>query len=300
MKVPFFDVRYNLGDEDKKAILERWSALLDHGSFVNGPEIAELESALASFLGIEHVVACSNGSDALVLALRACDIGPGDEVILPAFTFFATAGAVARIGAVPVFADVAPVTYLMTPETAAARASAKTKAILPVHLYGCPLDVSAVRAAVESVVGHSVMVVEDSAQAVGAVHETGTVGALGDASAFSCYPTKNLGATGDAGFVTTLDAERADRMRALRQHGGGRAYFHDEVGFNFRQSGLQAAALLHHLPRLTEHNTARRCGAEHYYQLASDLGLGESIQMPQSHPGHVFHQFVIRTPQRDA
>ncbi len=300
MAVPFFDIQYLLDERRRGELLRRWQEILVHGRFVNGPEIGELEASLSEFLGVEHVVACSNGSDALVLALRAAGVGPGDEVVVPSFTFFATAGAVSRIGAIPVFADVDLDTFLLSPEALAAKTSAATKAVLPVHLYGRPAGCAELRAVAEEAAGHPVQVIEDAAQAVGAVHPDGPCGALGDTAAFSCFPTKNLPAAGDAGFVTTRDGERAAHLRRLREHGGGRQYYHDEVGYNFRHDSLQAAALLVFLPDLLQWNAAREEGAQHYDQLLAEAALGEQVRPPELVPGHVYHQYVLRCQGRDA
>ncbi len=299
MPVPFFDIRYNLGPEEAERLLQRWKAILDHGRFIQGPEVAELEDKLARFLGVAHVLSCSNGSDALVLALRAAGVEPGDEVIVPAFSFFATAGAVARLGAVPVFADIDPLSYCLDPASAASQAGPRTKAVLPVHLYGQPAPIEALRAAVDAAAGRPIAVVEDAAQAVGAASAEGPCGGLGATAAFSCFPTKNLGACGDAGFVSTNDPALADRMRRLREHGGGVQYYHDEVGYNFRQDSLQAAALIERLEHLLEYNAARRETAAHYDQLIEEAGLRETLAAPALSPGHVFHQYVVRAPQRE-
>jgi dTDP-4-amino-4,6-dideoxygalactose transaminase len=300
MPVPFFDIHYNLGPAVQAEILQRWQQILAHGRFVNGPEIEQLESALAEFLGVPHVVACSNGSDALVLALRGAGVKAGDEVIVPSFTFFASAGSIARIGAIPVFADLDPTTFNLCPKSAAALVTDRTRAIMPVHLYGRPVNVVALQKAVQAAARREIPIVEDAAQAVGAVHADGPCGGLGATAGFSCFPTKNLPATGDAGFATTLCGERAERMRALRQHGGGRQYYHDEVGYNFRLSGLQAAAVMVHLPHLLEWNAARRVGAEHYTELLAQAKLSDQVTPPASAPGHVYHQYVVRCSQRDA
>lgn len=298
MAVPFFDIHYNLSPDEREAVLRRWREVLEHGRFIHGPEIPELEEKLAAFLGVGHVVGCSNGSDALVLALRAAGVGAGDEVIVPAFTFFATGGAVARLGAVPVFADVDPDTLLLTPEAAAAQAGPRTRAVVPVHLYGRPAPIGPLRAAVETAAGRGVAVVEDAAQAVGAASPEGPVGGLGDTAAWSCFPTKNLGALGDAGFTTTESAERAERMRSLRDH-GGQGYHHHEVGANFRLDTLQAAVLLERLPHLLEWNAARVESAGRYRELFERHGLLGKVRLPEIVPGHVFHQYVIQTPGRD-
>ncbi|MBC8405746.1 MAG: DegT/DnrJ/EryC1/StrS family aminotransferase [Planctomycetes bacterium] len=299
MAVPFFDVQYNLEPEVKDELLARWKQVLDHGYFVNGPEILELEQDLAQFLGVPHVVACSNGSDALVLALKAAGVKPGDEVIVPSFTFFASAGSVARLGATPIFADVHPATLLICPRSAASLVTERTKAVMPVHLYGRPVDVGVLKSTLKAAAGREITVVEDAAQAIGAVHADGPCGGLGLTAGFSCFPTKNLAAAGDAGFATSRDEKTAERMRRLRQHGGGRQYYHDEVGFNFRLSALQAAALIQHLPRLVEWNAARYTGAQHYAELFGGASLGDKLTAPEVIPGHVFHQYVIRTPRRD-
>jgi dTDP-4-amino-4,6-dideoxygalactose transaminase len=302
MAVPFFDIHYNLDEDTRRALLARWERILEHGGFVNGPEVRELESALAAFLGVPHVVCCSNGSDALVLALRAADIGPGDEVLVPAFTFFASAGAVARVGATPVFCDIDPRTFLLDFEDAAARVTERTKAALMVHLYGRAGDAVALGERLSAVAGRPVAVVEDAAQAIGTAHPAGPVGGMGVASGWSCFPTKNLGATGDAGFATATDPEVAARMARLREHGGGRQYHHDEVGYNFRMDSLQAAGLLQQLPRLLEFTAARRAGADHYRALFTEHGLADRVVLPEDDPGHVYHQFVLRIEdgRRDA
>jgi dTDP-4-amino-4,6-dideoxygalactose transaminase len=304
MPVPFFDIHYNLDDASRRGILLRWARVLEHGGFVNGPEVRELEVALKALLGVKHALGCSNGSDALVLCLRALDVGAGDEVIVPAFSFFATAGAVARVGATPVFADIDPATFCLDPKSAAAKVTPRTKAVLPVHLYGRAAEVPAIRAAVDKAAGRRIALIEDAAQAIGAAHPAFVVGAGGEAAAWSCFPTKNLGALGDAGFVTTQDAARAERMQRLREHGSGRQYHHEEVGYNFRMDSLQAAGLLQHLPRLLEFNAARQEGAAHYRQLFRESGLAASvggpITLPEIGPGHAVHQYVIRAPERDA
>ncbi|HEX9793917.1 MAG TPA: DegT/DnrJ/EryC1/StrS family aminotransferase [Planctomycetota bacterium] len=300
MGVPMFDIGYNLGPQERAALLQRFAAVLEHGRFLNGPELGELEERLAAFLGVPHAIACSNGSDALVLALRAADVGPGDEVVLPAFTFFATAGAVARLGATPVFADVEPHSLLLDRQSAASKCGPRTKAVLPVHLFGMAAPIAPLRAAVEAAAGHPVAVVEDAAQAIGAAAPEGPIGGLGLVAAWSCFPTKNLGACGDAGFVTTTDAGRAARIRRLREHGGGQQYHHDEVGYNFRLDSLQAAALSERLPQLPAWNAAREESARHYGELLEKHGLAGCVQPPPHVAGRIYHQYVVRAARRDA
>lgn len=299
MAVPFFDIHYNLGPAERAAILRRWEAVLGHGKFILGPEVAELEQKLAAFLGVPHVIGCSNGSDALVLCLRALGVGPGDEVIVPPFTFFATGGAVARVGATPVFADIEPRSYCLSPAAAAQRVTARTKAVMPVHLFGQAASIGPLRAAVEAAAGRPVPIIEDAAQAIGTASPEGPIGGLGRVAGWSCFPTKNLGALGDAGFVTTPDEAVAARVRALREHGGTKTYFHDEVGFNFRMDALQAAVLNERLPHLATWNAARVASARHYGELFRAYGLLEEITPPESAPGHVYHQYVVRASRRD-
>lgn len=300
MAVPFFDLARSMPEELRAAVLRRLQTVLEHGQFILGPEVAELEQRLASFVGTKHAIGVSNGSDALVISLRALGIGPGDEVIVPSFTFFATAGAVARTGAAPVFADIDPDTMCLAPEAVASVAGPATKAIVPVHLYGRPAPVAAIRKAAEQAAGHAVAVLEDSAQAIGSCSEEGSCGALGELSAFSCFPTKNLGACGDAGFVTTDDDQLADRVRRLRVHGGSKQYHHEEVGYNFRMDAFQAAALLERLNHLVEWNAARRESAAHYASLFDASGLLDAVTPPRDEPGHTYHQYVVRVAERDA
>jgi len=300
MAVPFFSIHHSYNSAAQKSLLARWQRILQHGGFVNGPEVRELEADLATFLDVPEVICCSNGSDALVLALRAADIGPGDEVLVPAFTFFASAGAISRCGATPVFVDIDPVTFCVDAEDAASKITAKTKACMAVHLYGYPVDIPALAKTLESAAGRPIPIVEDAAQAVGAAHPAGPVGGMGISAGWSLFPTKNLGAPGDAGFATSSHNDVADRMRRLREHGGGRQYYHDEVGYNFRMDSLVAAGVLELLPRLVEFNAARRVGAEHYRELFTAAGLSDAIVLPEAHLGHVYHQFVMRAAQRDA
>ncbi|MFQ5747999.1 MAG: DegT/DnrJ/EryC1/StrS family aminotransferase [Planctomycetota bacterium] len=300
MPVPFFDIHATLGPRDREAILARWRGVLEHGRFLHGPEVGEFESRMAAFLGVEHVVACSNGSDALVLCLQAVGIRPGDEVIVPAFTFFASAGAVARVGAAPVFADVDPETLNLSPEAAAAKVTPRTAAVLAVHLFGCPAPVAEIRRAVGMAAGRQVPVLEDAAQAVGAAAEEGPCGGMGLAAGFSCFPTKNLAALGDAGFVSTRDGRLAARVRCLREHGQDGPYRHTEVGRNARMDTLQAAVLLERLPQLLAWNAARQAGAARYRELLADAGLLDAVAPLRAHPGHVYHQFVVQVEGREA
>tara|TARA_B100001750_G_C15471578_1_gene580089 strand:+ start:451 stop:1566 length:1116 start_codon:yes stop_codon:yes gene_type:complete len=299
LSVPFFDIHYRLDPEDRAEILERWGNVLDHGGFIGGPEIGELEEKLSSAFNLGEVVACSNGSDALVLALKAVGVRPGDEVVVPAFTFFATAGAIARIGAIPVFADVEMSSYLMSTESAVSKVTDKTSAIMTVHLFGRQAPVAPLAESVLAATGRAIPILEDAAQSIGSVGVEGDCGALGIASGFSCFPTKNLGAAGDAGFSATRDPDIAERMRSLRNH-GGENYIHKEVGFNFRMDPLQAAFLLHQLPKLAVFQALRIEAASHYRKLVLEAGLMDWVICPEDAEGHIFHQYVIQSENRDA
>jgi len=260
--------------------------------FILGPEVAALEKEIGSTLGGAQVVGCANGTDALVLALRALDVGPGDEVIVPAFTFAATAEAVALVGATPVFADIEPDTFAIDPRSAARLVGKQTRAILLVHLFGqCarmePLWELAERAGLR--------IVEDAAQAIGAKWRGKPAGTLGHIAGFSFYPTKNLGGPGDGGMVTTADAKLADRLRVLRGHGSPGGYLHDEVGLNSRLDEIQAAVLRIKLRHLDAWNDRRRANAARY-RAAIGRGLVAQAEIPGAH--HVYHHFTVRAAQR--
>jgi dTDP-4-amino-4,6-dideoxygalactose transaminase len=270
------------------------TAVLERQRFILGPEGQALEQEISARLGGAHVIGCANGTDALVLALRALDIGAGDEVIVPAFTYAATAEAVALVGATPVFADIEPDTFAIDPRSAAALCGPRTRAVLPVHLFGqCarmePLWELAERA--------SLRIVEDAAQAIGASWRGKPAGTLGHVAGFSFYPTKNLGAPGDAGMVTTTDAQLADRLRLLRTHGGRGDYIHHAIGLNSRLDELQAAVLRVKLPHLDAWNERRRAHAARY-RAAVRGDLIAPIEIEGAH--HVYHHFTLRSPARAA
>jgi dTDP-4-amino-4,6-dideoxygalactose transaminase len=258
--------------------------VLDSGQFIGGAEVEAFEAALAPVAGATYAVGVSSGSDALLVALMALGIGPGDEVVTTPFTFFATAGAAARLGARLVFADVDDDSLNLDPERAAANVSAQTRAIISVHLYGRA-------AAVPEVQG--VAIVEDAAQALGGAPLRGHCAAL------SFFPSKNLGGCGDGGAVVCRDAELAARLRLLRGHGAQPKYYHQVVGGNFRLDALQAAILAAKLPHLEAWNRARRERAARYRQLLAAARLPAELRVPADAPGHVYNQFVIRTPRRD-
>jgi len=292
--------------ELKKAL----GRVVEHGQFVLGPEVEAFEAALAAHLGAApggaaHAIGVTSGTDALLVALMALGVGPGDEVVTTPFSFFATAGVVARLGAKPVFADIDPVTFNIDPARVENAVTPRTKAIIPVHLYGQCADMEPIlRIAKE----RGIPVVEDACQAIGAEYkdgsQAGTMGALG---CFSFYPTKNLGALGDAGAVLTTDSSLADRVRLLRNHGAERQYYHKVIGGNFRLDALQAAALALKLPFLDGWSAARRTNAQRYDALFQEHRAAEKgVRLPYAawrNSGkanyHIYHQYVIRAPNRD-
>lgn len=270
--------------------------VLDRGQFILGPEVEALEQEIASYCGTKYAVGVASGTDALELSLRACGIGAGDEVITTAFSFFATAEAIVAVGATPVFIDIELATYNFEPAELAARVTPRTRAILPVHLYGHPCNWTAVQQVAER---HGLRVIEDCAQAIGAEFQGRRVGALGDAGAFSFFPSKNLGGYGDGGMVVTNDSALADRVRLLRAHGSREKYWHLVLGKNSRLDELQAAILRVKLRHLNRWVNSRREVAR-WYAEGSRAAL-QGISLPKEQPGsrHAYHQFVIRTEQRD-
>jgi dTDP-4-amino-4,6-dideoxygalactose transaminase len=265
-------------------ILERMREVLDSGTFILGPNVHAFEEEAARQLGVPRTVSVANGTDALVLALDALDIGPGDEVICPSFTFYATAESIARRGATPVFADIDPVTLNLDPEDVAARVTDRTRALMPVHLFGRVMPLEGLREL-------GVPIVEDAAQAYGA-HGVARVGEL---STFSFFPTKNLFALGDGGLVAANDDELAERVKLLRFHGSREKKNFEAVGYNSRLDELQAAVLRLFLGEIAGWNAARREAAARY----QELGLGELCELPHDDPGHVYHMYVVRSPERD-
>ncbi|MEQ1910943.1 MAG: DegT/DnrJ/EryC1/StrS family aminotransferase, partial [Vicinamibacterales bacterium] len=279
-------------------VLAAITRVCDSQRFIMGPEITSLERELAALIGVEHSVAVSSGTDALLLALMALNIGPGDEVITPTYSFFATAGVVARLGARPVLVDIDPVTYNIDTAAIEAAITPRTRAIMPVHLFGLCADMGPILA-VASRAG--VPVVEDAAQAIGSTYQGRPAGAMGAFGCFSFFPSKNLGAFGDAGLVTTNDAALARRAQLLRMHGMEPKYYHHMIGGNFRMDALQAAVLRVKAPHLAAWTEARRLNASRYQTLFRDAGLLDAIVLPVEPEGlhHIFNQFVIRVPHRD-
>ncbi len=259
-----------------------------------GPQVAAFEKAFAEYLGARFCIGVNSGTAALQLALMACGIGPGDEVIVPSFTFFATAEAVSVLGAKPVFVDIDPVSYTVTAPGVEQAITARTKAIIPVHLYGQPADLDPILALAET---HKLQVIEDAAQAHGAEYKARRVGALGDAGCFSFYPSKNLGAYGEAGAIVTNDDELARRLRLLRDHGSTSKYAHAIVGYNFRMEEIQAAVLNVKLAHLDDWNNRRRERAAAYNELLKDSGLVLPREMDYAR--HVYHVYAIQSDHRD-
>ena len=297
MGVPLLDLQaqYRPLRAEILAAVER---ICDSQRFIMGPEITALEQEMAAMLGIRHTVAVSSGTDALLLALMALDIKAGDEVVTPTYSFFATAGAVARLGATPVFVDVDEATLNLDPATLAKAVTSKTKAIIPVHLFGQSAEMDPILAVAANA---GIPVVEDAAQAIGATYKSQPVGGLGAFGCFSFFPSKNLGAFGDAGLLTTNDDALAKKARLLRTHGMEPRYYHHLVGANFRMDALQAAILRVKAPHLAGWTERRRANADRYRTLFRDAGLLDRVTLPVEAPDrrHIYNQFVIRTADRD-
>jgi dTDP-4-amino-4,6-dideoxygalactose transaminase len=279
-------------------ILDAITRVCDSQRFILGPEVTALEHELAALIGVEHAVAVSSGTDALLLALMALDVGAGDEVITTTYSFFATAGAIVRLGATPVLADIDPVTYNIDPTAIEALITPRTKAIMPVHLYGLCAEMDPILAVAART---GIPVIEDAAQAIGSIYHGRPAGSMGSLGCFSFFPSKNLGAFGDAGLVTTNDAALAKRAALLRMHGMEPKYYHHLVGGNFRMDALQAAVLRVKAPHLAAWTEGRRVNATRYATLFNDAGLLDSIVLPVAPTGlyHIFNQFIVRVPRRD-
>jgi dTDP-4-amino-4,6-dideoxygalactose transaminase len=294
MKVPLVDLRCSL-EPIQQQLMQEFEDILEGMQLFLGPRTRAFEAEFAAFCEVEHGVAVSNGTDALRAALTACEIGPGDEVIVPSLTFFATCEAVVHVGAIPVFVDVEPRTLTMDPEEVRRAVTPATRAILPVHLYGHPVDMDAI---LEIANRQDLVVIEDCAQAHGARYKERRCGSMGDTGCFSFYFTKNLGAFGEAGFVTTRDRERLERLQGLRNHGHVSKFEHGRIGFNMRMDELQAAVLRLKLPLLEANNERRRNIATLYDQLLDQAGVELLSPRPECVP--VYHLYPIRTPYRDA
>ncbi len=298
--VPLLDV-----SRDNQAIraelLAAMTEVLDSGRFLHGPEVRQLEELIAAECGVKHAIGCASGSDALLLGLMALGIGPGDEVIVPSFSFFATASAVSRVGAQIVFVDIDPTTFNMDAHAFAAAITKRTKAVIPVHLYGQCAEIDAIFRIAQP---HGIHVIEDAAQSIGAKCLGRAAGAWGTLGCLSFYPTKNLGGCGDGGMMTTHDASLAERLRLFAAHGMSPRYYHPVIGINSRLDTLQAAALLVKHRRLAEWTRQRQSHAARYVDLFAAAGLKCEIGLPNSlsRNEHVWNQFTIRVPnnQRDS
>ncbi|MDQ3518776.1 MAG: DegT/DnrJ/EryC1/StrS family aminotransferase [Gemmatimonadota bacterium] len=294
MKVPFLNLSAqhapHRGELDRAI-----AAVIDSNAFAGGPFVAEFEKQFASFCGTSHAIGVSNGTDALWLALLACGIGAGDEVITVPSTFMATAEAITYSGATPVFVDVDEETYTMDPRQLEGALTSRTKAVIPVHLFGQMADMDPI---IEFARKHRLKVIEDAAQAHGAEYKGRCAGSIGEAGCFSFYPGKNLGAFGEAGAVVTNDAGIRDRIRVLRDHGQARKYHHTAIGWNCRMDGIQGAVLSVKLRQLERGNQSRRAHAEHYERLLREV---DEITTPQVQPyaKHVFHIYSVRVQRRD-
>lgn len=279
----------------KPQIDEAVQRVLASGQAILGPEVAAFEQETASYCGAEFGVGCGSGTDALVLALHALGIGPGDEVIVPPFTFFATVSSVCRVGATPVFVDIDPVTFNMDPQLIESKVTEKTRAIIPVHLFGQCCDMEPIWEIADD---HGFYVVEDAAQSFGSEYRGRRCGVLGAVAAFSFYPTKNLGAIGDAGLVTTNDPVIDKKLRTLRVHGSEVKYYHKYIGYNMRLDALHAAILRVKLPHVPDWLSARETAAQRYDQLIEAANLHGFIRRPSTgtEGRHTFNQYVIRVP----
>ncbi len=282
----------------RQEILAAIARVCDSQRFIMGPDVAALEGELAAALDVADTVAVSSGTDAILATLMTLGIGPGHEVITSTFSFFATAGCVSRLGATPVFVDIDPATYNLDPEAVRQAITPATRAIMPVHLYGLSADMDPILDAARP---RGIAVVEDACQAIGARYHGRQAGSMGVAGCFSFFPSKNLGAFGDAGLIVTNDAALARELRLYRNHGAEPKYVHHRIGGNFRMDSLQAAVLRVKLPHLDRWTTMRRDNAARYGELFERAGLG-AVTLPTEPAGyrHIFHQYVVRVPRRDA
>lgn len=294
---PFLDLKaeYATMKADIRAAVDK---VLESQQFIMGPDVKQLEAEIAAFVGSAFAIACASGSDALLLALMALGVDSGDEVITPPFTFVATAGSISRLKAKPVFVDIDRETYNLDATCLEAAITSRTKAIMPVHLFGLPAEMDKIT---EIARAHRLPVIEDAAQSIGARYHDEYVGNIGAFGCFSFFPSKNLGGAGDGGLITTNDPELAERISVLRDHGSRKKYHYDLLGMNSRLDSLQAAILLVKFKHLEALTKARRRNADRYRQLFRQAGLDKLIALPVEPAGlrHVYNQFVIRTPERD-
>jgi dTDP-4-amino-4,6-dideoxygalactose transaminase len=291
--VPLLDV--GRGNSPLKAeIMELFSDIYDSGWFIGGPQVKQLEQSVADATGAEFAVGCSSGSEALLVALMAFDIKAGDRVICPSFTFFATASAIHRLGAEPVFVDIDPVTFNLDVDQVQKAITPKTKAIIPVHLFGQCADMDPI---MDLAKRYNIRVIEDCAQSIGATYNRQGSGSIGDVGCFSFYPTKNLGGMGDGGIMTTNDADIADRLRLFANHGMKPRYYHQVIGINSRLDAMQAAVLNVKMKHVNQYGADRRQNASNYQQLMTRFGISDLVAAPGiENEGHVWNQYTIRIP----
>ena len=296
-KVPVLDLAPEIA-EVRPELDAAWARVLASGHFILGPEVDAFEREMAAYLGVKHAVGVASGTDAIVLALRGLGVGPGDEVVTTPFTFFATAESISAVGATPVFADIDPETFNLDAELAARAVTPRTKAILPVHLFGHTSDLDPI---LELARERNVAVLEDVAQALGGQWRRRKLGTLGKAGAFSFFPSKNLGGFGDGGLVATGDDEVAGTVRMLRAHGSRRKYFNEAIGYNSRLDALHAALLRAKLPHLDAWNQGRWRAAARYRELLAGIP-GLVLPVERSGAVHVYHQYTVRVTggRRDA
>jgi len=292
MKVPLIDLKKQHAPI-KKELMKAFENALDSGQFVLGKEVKEFEEEVASYIGSQYAIGVSNCTNALMLSLKALEVGPGDEVIIPAFTFIATGEAISILGGKPVFCDIDPKTFNIDANKIPLVTTEKTKVIIPVHLYGQSADMESI---MEFAKEKNIKVVEDMAQAIGGKYKEKRIGVYGDTACISFFPTKNLNALGDGGMILTSDKELEEKIRIMRVHGASRKYYHDIIGYNERLDAIQAAFLRIKLKYLDEWNNQRRNIAEKY-----NTELEEIVKVPYIEPENesVFHQYTIRTPKRD-
>ena len=297
MMMPFLDLKAQFANIQQE-VMDAVKRTLDTQQFILGPEVEAFEKEFSELTGCRYSIGCASGSDALILALLALEIGPGDEVITTPFTFFASAGSIARVGAKPVFVDIDPQTFNICPHAVKNAITPRTRAIIPVHLFGLSADMNEIH---EVASPQQISVIEDAAQAIGARYEGRPVGSLGLMGCFSFFPSKNLGGAGDGGMITTNDASLADRLRLLRVHGARDKYEYELLGMNSRLDALQAAILRVKLKYLDKWTAARQRNADRYRQLFREYLPESKVQLPvtPAHFTHVYNQFTIRSSDRD-
>ena len=297
MKVPLLDLKLQY-QSIKNEVLPVIQEICDSQGFILGPKVESFEKKISEYLRVPYSIGVASGTDAILLSLMAVGIGPGDEVITTPYTFFATTGSISRLGATPVFVDIRPDTFNLNERQIESKITSKTKAVIPVHLYGQSAEMDTILKIAEK---HRIPVIEDAAQAIGARYKENRVGNLGTFGCFSFFPSKNLGGFGDGGLVTTRESHWAEKIRSLRVHGSLKRYYHDEIGCNSRLDSLQAAVLEIKLKYLDQWTQRRIHNASIYQNLLSDRGLKEFVQTPSALPEnfHVYNQYVIRVKKRD-